>query len=86
MKFKQLIYLFPPQTLVFLDHINTLPQIRIIKGAINMIWLLEFATLWILSGTIILLASWYASEQISRRWPDWWRQYVVDDDPSYGRF
>jgi hypothetical protein len=51
-----------------------------------MIWLLELATLWILSGATILLTGWYGSQQISRRWPNWWRQYVVDDDPSYGRF
>lgn len=51
-----------------------------------MSWLIEFTALWIASGAIILLGGWYAAEKISARWPNWWRQYIVDDDPSYSRF
>ena len=64
-----------------MSHVN-----RAAKGRMTMSWLIEFTALWIASGAIILLGGGYAAEKISARWPNWWRQYIVDDDPSYSGF
>ena len=49
-----------------------------------LLWLLEFAVLWLSAGVFIVATSWYAATIIERRWPDWWRQHIVGDAPNLG--
>ena len=45
-------------------------------------WLLYVLVIWISLDIIILATCWYACTTIAPRWPELWRQIVVDDEPE----
>ena len=49
-------------------------------------WILGFGLLWISSGIVIVATGWYAAAVIEPRWPEWWRQHIIADDPELRRF
>lgn len=44
--------------------------------------LLNIIILWLSLDIIILATAWYLVTTIKPRYPNWWRQMIVDDEPD----
>ena len=45
-------------------------------------WWLKLIVIWLSIDALIIAAAWYAVAVIKPRYPAWWKQVVVDDDPN----
>lgn len=41
-------------------------------------WLLKGAILWLSLDLALISTVWYFSVTVSRLWPDWWRNVIVE--------
>ena len=44
-------------------------------------FLFQFVCGWVSLSVLIIATSWYLTVTIAARWPEWWKQIVVDLDP-----
>jgi hypothetical protein len=45
--------------------------------------LLRLTVAWLSISIVVISTCWYAVTIIKPRFPNWWKQVVVDDDPFY---
>ena len=50
---------------------------------IEMEWVLKFTVIWLSIDILIFATSWYAITIIKPRWPNWWKQVIVDVEPEF---
>ena len=53
---------------------------------IEMEWVLKFTVIWLSIDILIFATSWYAITVIRPRWPNWWKQVIVDVEPEFNNF
>lgn len=41
-------------------------------------WLLKVVTIWLSIDVMVITTFWYLSLIIPKRWPIWWREFIVD--------
>ena len=51
-----------------------------------MTWWLKFTVIWLSIDVLIMIIVWYASTILKPRFPEWWRQVIVDDEPDHVDF
>ena len=46
-------------------------------------WIVKLAVIWLSLDILIIATAWYASTVIRPYFSNWWRQVVIDNEPTF---